>query len=215
VKRRGRPSRPFGEIVDAALELAEEVGVDAFSMRALAERLNTSTATLYRHVASKDDLMVHVVDRVIGEINLEAADGESASWQAYARRRLLGLYGALSARPKLLPLLAAEVPTGPNGLAVREAVISDLVGFGFAIDLAARAYTTLARYAIGFVIQQHAPGNSPSQEATQLRRYYRALDPERFPATRAAADALTGVPARDEFLEGLQFILDGIDRARP
>ena len=60
-------------------------------------------------------------------------------------------------------------------------------------------------------MQQHAPGAPTPAEASELRRYYRNLDSDRFPSTRAAAQALTGVSARDEFLEGLQFILDGIE----
>ena len=68
--RRGRPRRSFDEIVAAALELVDEVGVDIFHMRLLAERLNTSTATLYRHVTGKEELMVYVVDRLLEEREL-------------------------------------------------------------------------------------------------------------------------------------------------
>jgi AcrR family transcriptional regulator len=187
------------------------VGVDAFTMRALAEQLDTSTATLYRHVDSKDDLMVHVVDRVLGVISSTVEKDDAASWQQATRARLLELHEALSSRPKLLPLLAAEVPIGPNGLAAREAAITELVAYGFEIELAARVYTTLAHYTVGFAVQQHAPGAPTPAEATELRSYYRKLDAGRFPSTRAAAQALTGVSARDEFVEGLQFILDGIE----
>ena len=180
-------------------------------MRALAEQLDTSTATLYRHVDSKDDLMVHVVDKVLGVIASTDEKRDSASWQEASRARMVRLHEALSSRPKLLPLIAAEVPIGPNGLAAREAVITELIAYGFEIDLAARVYTTLAHYTVGFAVQQHAPGAPTRAEASELRRYYRNLDSDRFPSTRAAAQALTGVSARDEFLEGLQFILDGIE----
>jgi AcrR family transcriptional regulator len=50
-------------------------------MRALAEQLDTSTPTLYRHVDGKDDLMVHVVDKVLGVIAPTAEKQDSASWQ--------------------------------------------------------------------------------------------------------------------------------------
>src|ERR671931_603068 len=71
-RRRGRPPRSFERIVAAAAELVDEVGTSGFHMRLLAERLDTSTATLYRHVAGKEELMVYVVDRLFAE--LEAAD---------------------------------------------------------------------------------------------------------------------------------------------
>jgi hypothetical protein len=99
-------------------------------------------------------------------------------------------------------------------MAVRERMISTLMRFGFSARLAARAYTTLAHYVIGFAVQQHAPGSPGPEDAAALGDYYRKLDPELYPSTVAAADALTAVSLEDEFLEGLQFVLDGIDRAR-
>ena len=182
-------------------------------MRALAARLNTSTATLYRHVAGKDELMIHVVDRFLGEVHRRGPKRPARTWQDSARSRLMRLHEALAEHPNLLPLLIAEVPIGPNGLAIREAAIADLVRFGMPTDLAARAYTALAHYVIGFAMQQHAPGAPGPREAAVLRDYYSGLDPERFPSTVAAADALTSVPLADEFREGLQFIIDGIDCA--
>jgi hypothetical protein len=114
----------------------------------------------------------------------------------------------------MLPLLVAQVPIGPNALALRERTIAELVEHGFSLRLAARAYTTLAHYVIGFAVQQQAPGAPTPADAAALGTYYRGLDRERYGLTVAAADALTAVPAEDEFLEGLGFVLDGIDRAR-
>ena len=57
--------------MDAALEIVDEVGTDAFSMRLLADRLGSGTATLYRHLAGKDELMAYVVDRILGEVDVE------------------------------------------------------------------------------------------------------------------------------------------------
>jgi len=202
-------------MIAAASELIDERGAGAFSMRALAERLDTSTATLYRHVAGRDELIVYVVDRLLGELLEDTAEGRTPrTWQDAARRRLLLFHRALSEHPNLVALLASHVPIGPNGLAVREQTITELVGFGFPVELAARVYTTLGHYVIGFLVQQQAPDAPGPQQAAALRRYYRGLDPEQYPSTVAAAEALTTVPPEAEFLEGLQFILDGIDAAR-
>jgi AcrR family transcriptional regulator len=212
----GRQVAVDAEQPPALDELVDEVGVDVFHMRLLAERLNTSTATLYRHVAGKEELMVYVVDRLFAE--LEAADDHEESrprtWREAARRRSLQFHRALSEHPNMLPLLVTQVPIGPHGLAVRERSISTLVKFGFSPRLAARAYTALAHYVIGFAVQQHAPGAPGPEDAAALGEYYRGLDPELYPWTIAAADDLTAVSIEDEFLEGLQFVLDGIARAR-
>src|SRR3954462_13579489 len=65
---RGRPPRSFETHVSVAADLVDEFGVDGVNMRLLAERLETGTATLSRHVAGKDELMVYVLDSRMGEI---------------------------------------------------------------------------------------------------------------------------------------------------
>ena len=211
---RGRPRRSFERIVATAFDLADEVGTTAFSMRSLAERLDTSTATLYRHVAGKDELMAHVLDRVLGEIQPPHHLGKGGgTWQDEARHIALAFHRALSRHPNVLPLLVSQVPVGPNAMALRERTIATFVRSGFSVPLAARAYTTLAHYVIGFAVQEHARGAPGPREAGALRDYFRRLDADRYQFTIAAADDLTAVPLEDEFREGLDFILDGIDSA--
>ncbi len=187
-------------------------------MRLLAERLSTSTATLYRHVSGKEELLVHVVDHRLGELFRADAAPEpspSADWQQEARALALAFYRGVSSHPHLLPLLVTQIPLGPNGLRVRELILSRVVELGVAPQLAARAYTTIAHYVVGFALQQHAAGAPGPEDAPALVEYFRGLDPETYPHTIATAEALPGPAApEDEFLEGLQFILDGIEAAR-
>ena len=80
--RRERPARtPLTReaIVDAALRVVDREGADGLSMRRVAEELGTGPASLYWHVASKDELINLVVDRVVGEIELPPPDPER--WQ--------------------------------------------------------------------------------------------------------------------------------------
>ena len=81
--RRGRPPRSLETIVSVALEIIDEVGTDAFSMRLLADRLGSGTATLYRHLANKDELMAYVVDRILGEVAIETESDSlnDTTWQ--------------------------------------------------------------------------------------------------------------------------------------
>jgi len=184
-------------------------------MRELAKRLDTSTATLYRHVAGREELMAHVVDRRLGELRASATGAPRPEvWQEAVRRRFVLLHRALSEHPNLLPLLVSQVPIGPNGLAVREETITELVAFGFPVELAARVYTTLGHYVIGFLVQENASGSREPGQAAALGAYYRGLDPALYPSTVSAAEALTTVSSEEEFLEGLQFIIGGIGAAR-
>lgn len=212
--RRGRPRRSFDGIVEAALELIDEIGIDAFHMRLLAQRLNTSTATLYRHVSGKEELMVYVVDRLLADVEVSDDDSESPprTWREATRRTALRFHRTLSEHPNAIPLLVAQIPVGPNAMASRERSMATFVEFGFSPSLAARAYTTIAQFVIGFAVLE--PGSPDPVDAAALGGHYRHLDPNVYPHTVAVADALTSVPLEEEFLEGLQIILDGIDRAR-
>jgi tetracycline repressor-like protein len=80
---------------------------------------------------------------------------------------------------------------------------------GFAPAIAAHAYATLARYVLGFAIQQS--GASDIQRDAELADAFHQLDRSRFPATVAVADDLP-VPLSEEFAFGLQLIVAGLER---
>ena len=212
---RGRPPRPAAEIVGAALALIDETGEGTLSMRTLAERLGSGTATLYRHFASREELLAEVVDGVVGEALAAVAGSAGASgWRAATEAFAGALYEALARHPRTLPLLAAQVPTGPNALAARERAIATLTADGFPAPLAARAYTTLAGYVIGVALSQHAEGGTRPRRRSGLRALYGGLDPGVYPATVAAAAVLAATDPRAEFRFGLRLLLDGLEAER-
>lgn len=212
--RRGRPPVDNGKFIDTALKLIDEVGVQALTLRMLADALGSGTATLYRHFAGKDELLAHVVDRILGEVRPAPGELEGKSWREAVTAGAEAFYDTLRKHPNALPLLVARVPVGPNGLVNRERVIGLLLGFGFPVDLAARAFTAIGHYVVGFAIQQHGPGAALPEDQPELLDYYRSLDPVAYPATTAAAEELTSVPLREEFRFGLNLLLDGLERAR-
>jgi AcrR family transcriptional regulator len=184
-------------------------------MRLLADRLGSGTATLYRHLVSKDELMVYVVDRILGEVDIDSDDTlGSTTWLDATARGASAFYEVLKNHPNALPLLVSQVPVGPSALLNRERSVGVLLACGFPLDLAARAYTAVAHYVVGFALQQHVPAAPQREDAAKLRDFYRALDANSYPATVAAADELTSVPLDEEFRFGLQLVLDGIELAR-
>ena len=182
-------------------------------MRLLADRLGSGTATLYRHLASKDELMAYVVDRILGEVDIETdADTLSTTtWQEATARGASAFYEVLKNHPNALPLLVAQVPVGPNALAHRERSVAVLLACGFPLDLAARAYTAVAHYVVGFTLQQHTQGAPGQEDATTLRDFYRSLPAEQYPDLVELADELTSRTATEEFEFGLACLLDGVE----
>ncbi|MFJ1649548.1 TetR/AcrR family transcriptional regulator [Streptomyces sp. NPDC088258] len=202
-----------GRIIDTALKLIDEVGIQALTLRMLADALNSGTATLYRHFKGKDELLALVADRVLGEVSVRPEELEGLSWREAATVSAEAFYGTLRRHPHALPLLAAQVPVGPNGLRGRERLITLFLSHGFSVGLAARAFTAIGHYVIGFAIQQHGPGTPGPDDHVHLRNYYNSLDPEVYPSTTAASRSLTSVPAHEEFRFGLDLLLDGLERA--
>ncbi|WP_327180728.1 TetR/AcrR family transcriptional regulator [Streptomyces sp. NBC_01334] len=202
-----------GLIVETALRLIDEVGIQALTLRMLADALNSGTATLYRHFNGKDELLALVADRILGEVQVPPEKLDGLPWREAVAVAADTLYGTLRRHPNAVSLLAAQVPVGPNGLRGRERLIALFLSHGFPVDLAARAFTAIGHYVIGFAIQQHGPGTPRPEDQVQLRGYYHSLDPAAFPATTAAADELTSVPLQDEFRFGLDLLLDGLERA--
>ena len=200
---------PIERVIEAAVELVDEVGPDNFSMRQLAQRLRSSTATLYRHFAGKDEILVHVVDHVLGEVGRHLPDlADTSTWQEQLVASADALFRTLQEHPKVAPLFAHHIPLGPSGLAGREAVIGILLAGGFPPEIAARAYTAVGHYVIGFAIQLGADGTSGPGDR-DVREIYRSLDPARYPATVSSAPFLPS-SLDDEFRFGLQLIVDGL-----
>src|ERR1700726_353257 len=87
---RTRLSRPL--VLDVAVALADDHGLERFSMRRLAQELGVVPMALYKHVANKDELLDGMVDIVFGEIDLAARDLE---WRSAMRSRALSMREAL------------------------------------------------------------------------------------------------------------------------
>ncbi|CAM2748443.1 TetR/AcrR family transcriptional regulator [Mycobacterium intermedium] len=193
-------------IVAAALELVDDQGADALSMRSLAQRLGSGTATLYRHFASREEVVAMVVDRMLGEVDLDATAVAALPWQQACASFAEKMFDALSRHGNVAPLLVGHVPVGPHATALRELMLSVLLDHGFPTATAARVYATLSRYVLGFAIQR--AGESHEAEAASV---FRDLDPADLPATAAVAGDLP-VPLEEEFAFGLRLIVAGLER---
>jgi AcrR family transcriptional regulator len=207
----GRPPLGLRRIIAVAIEILDDEGADALSMRSLATRLGSSTATLYRHVDSKDEILAYIADCIIGQANLEGAP--RPAWQLACRAGARALYSTLTQHPNAIPLFVKQVPAGPNALAARENGITVLLAAGFPPRLAARGYTALAHFVIGFAIQQPLDETGNRERLGRLRAYYRSLDSRTYPATTIVADLLPGATIDEEFDFGLNLIIDGLENA--
>jgi TetR/AcrR family transcriptional regulator, tetracycline repressor protein len=205
----GRPAVPADKIVAAALQIVDEEGADALSMRTLAQRLDSGTATLYRHFANRAEVIAQVVDLVFGAVEFDVQRLERMSWQQAIKAAAQVLFDALRRHRNVAPLLVEQLPIGPNAMAQRERFIELLLDNGFPPALAARSYATVARYVLGFAIQLTGHATAGELDDARLSAEFHGLDPDLFPATTTVADHLP-VPLEVEFAFGLELIVSGL-----
>lgn len=180
-------------------------------MRTLAQRLESSTATLYRHFANRAELATHVADRVFGEVDLDLEALASMGWEKACRTVAHSMFDVLGRHHKVAALLVSHAPIGPHALRLRERCLAVLLDSGFPPHTAARAYAALARFVLGFAIQ--LTGTTDASEEQRLAAVFRDLSATDFPATHAVAESLP-VPLEEEFAFGLDLLVDGLRQAR-
>ncbi|MFG3719239.1 TetR/AcrR family transcriptional regulator [Streptomyces massasporeus] len=204
---------PLERIVATAQLIVDEEGSDALSMRTLAQRLGSGTATLYRHFDNRAALVAHVVDRMFGAVELNGDELLAMGWEQALRTVAHTMFDALARHRNAARLLVEQIPVGPNAMALRERCVAVLLGSGFPPRVAAYAYATLSRYVLGFAVQASGHGGAGQPDDAQTTAVFQSADPHLFPATAAVAGSMP-VPIEDEFSFGLELLLGGLARLR-
>ena len=213
--KRRAPSAPLGRerIVAAAVELADAGGFDSLSMRNLAEELGAGTMALYRHVANKEDLLDHMVDLVFSEMYPPAIRG---AWKRELRERGISARAALQRHPWAVGLMESRMQPGPASAKHHNATMGCLREAGFPFRDAVHAYSLLDSYTYGFALQEQTiPFETPEGSADMATTTVgdRGAD---YPylAEVVVELAKQGYDYTEEFVFGLDFILDGLERLR-
>jgi len=197
------------------MDLADDEGIAALSMRKLGRRLGVEAMSLYNHVGSKDALLDGLVDLLVGEID---PPGEDEGWRAGMRRRAVSAREAFQRHPWGIGLMESRRNPGPAAIRYYDAVLGSLRRGGFSVALAAHAFSVLDSYIYGFALQEITLPFSGSDELAQVAGGITAnLPADTFPhlTEMIVEHALKpGYDYADEFEFGLDLILDGLERLR-
>ncbi len=202
-----RPARLSRDlIVETALDLVEERGVEGLTMRALARALGADPMAVYRHVRDKEELLGALCDAVIAELDPLDPAGR---WRPQLAGLADRLRERLVARPSLAPVLAGA-PVTPAALAVTEQALELLTRDGVPAAVAARGFGTLFSYVLGFAAAEAAlPGAAADREGLRAGALHHLGDPVAPPPHLDAALELLEQPG--DFAFGVELILDGIE----
>lgn len=160
--RRSRPGRGLSldRIVTTTLELVDQEGIGAATMRAVSERLGVRSMSLYRYVQDRDELFDAVVERIVNELadDPEVQMRPVEGWRPYLTAMAHGVRRYALAHPHAFPLVATRSPTAPwiippiRSLRWVEAMLSGLLGEGFSDEQVLFTYRTFNGFLLGHLL---------------------------------------------------------------
>jgi AcrR family transcriptional regulator len=207
-------------IVDAALKVLDEEGLDAMTMRRVAHELDTGAASLYAHVADKDQLIELVVERVIGDVELPGPP-DPKHWRDQVKQLGRAMRAVMASHADIARATFARIPLGPNALRGSESLVGILTAAGLPDQVVAYAADLLPLYVMAIAYEESLYSQqdlSPEQFSAyieQMRDYFAALPADQFPNLKALAGPLTAGSEGDERFEfGLEVLVRGLDAMR-
>ena len=156
-----RPALTRDRVLEGALALADEIGMERFTIRRLAERLGTKPMSIYHHVPSKEEIIDGMVDRVFAEIALPP---EELEWQEALRMRCDSARDVLRRHPWAPPLMESRTRPGPASLRHHDAMLATLRRGGLSWEVTAHGYAILDSFVYGFALEEASlPGGGGSE----------------------------------------------------
>ncbi|MEV6580057.1 TetR/AcrR family transcriptional regulator [Streptomyces sp. NPDC051582] len=205
---RGRPPRlDQARTVEAALVLLDEAGLDALTMRRLADAVGVQAGALYRHFATKQDLLTAMAERMLAGCSTPPPDPD---WSGRLTTLARAVRTALLAHRDGARVYAGTHSTGANTLGFAETLVGVLREAGFGPAEAARTALTVIHYTVGHTLEEQAarrPGDQGPADPDRLRE---AVAEARYPYLTAALPVFTSTDFTAQFEFGLGLLIQGL-----
>jgi AcrR family transcriptional regulator len=197
-------------IVDAAIAYADVRGAEALTMRRVAEEIGCGVMSLYTHVANKDAMLVEMVDRIVGEIELPVDGGD---WKASLRANAVSANIVLLRHPWAVGEWTRRMP-GPLRTQYMEALLRVLTEGGLPPELVYRGYHAVTMHIVGFTQQQIAYQSVLDGSLPELAKGFLDSLAGDFPYLAVhVGEHLDCTHDEDEFGRVFDLILDGLELA--
>ncbi|MFJ8334781.1 TetR/AcrR family transcriptional regulator [Streptomyces sp. NPDC094437] len=209
---RGRPARlDRARTVRTALGLLDESGLDALTMRRLADAMGVQAGALYRYFATKQDLLAAMSERMAEGLAGVPGGGDWSDETACLAR---ALRSALLAHRDGARVFAGTHSTGPNTLGFADRLVGVLRAAGFGDDEAARALYAVANFTVGHTLEEQAvlrPEGAGLAALGSLRDVVaQGADAGEYPHLIASLPVLASTDLTAHFEFGLRLLLDGL-----
>jgi TetR/AcrR family transcriptional regulator, tetracycline repressor protein len=203
------PPLDIARIVEAALQLLDEVGLDGLSMRHLAQRLGIQAPSLYWYVRDKHELLGLLGDAISAEFRPPAAD---LPWRARLEALAWEYRRVLRAHRDAPRVLALTLPSGPNRLRLVDSALEALLDAGFEGLEASRAGRLLVDYATGFVQDESDTSQQVARQDDESGAPLPGVSAEAYPSIARLAPYLMDLDGDARYAFGMAVLLDGLER---
>ncbi|MEU4098148.1 TetR/AcrR family transcriptional regulator [Streptomyces sp. NPDC026673] len=219
-ERKKAPRRSLSReaIVTTALHVVDTEGLDALSMRRVAQELDTGAASLYAHVANKEELLELLLDRIQADVTRPEPDPrrwqEQIKEMARQGRRVL-----VTHRDLARAAIGQGIPFGPNALLNAEAMLAIFKAGGLSDRVCAYGVDALALFVTATAVEESLRGQgfgetgvTLDEQIARIREYFGSLPPDRFPHITGMVDALMRDEGDERFEFGLDLLVSGLAR---
>ncbi len=204
-------------MVDRALAIADAEGLDAVSIRRMAQEFDVTPMALYWHFKNRDEMRAALGDRIIDTV---VAPDDTASAHEFIRRALSALIDAMRRHPAAAELVPARILQCDKGRILTERVLARLIADGYPPAAAATVARGALQAAVTLVVS--VPGAEltiPEEQRDEMRRHkladLLALPDDRFPILKSLAPTMLRCDDQDEyFATGVDLFIDGVTGMR-
>lgn len=202
-----RPSKGITreQVISTALQISDEQGLDAVSMRSVAANLSVTPMALYARVSGKEDLLDGLAEALLADIDLPDDD---LPWDE--RLRCLARAARATGRrhPAALLLLLQRPVVAPQGHKVTEALFSTLRDAGLNDEQVLQYEQLVSTWLLGFGASEVS--GRFTDRSVPVERRLAALPPDEFPEHHRLGDALRHRDWDDEFTRSLEALITAI-----
>lgn len=198
------------QVVEAALALADQEGIEALSMQNLARRLECGVMTIYGYIDSKEDLLDAIAQRGLRDLRLarplpSELEAILVSWGRALRLTLIE-------HPSLPMIFLSQPVVGPGIFRGVEALVGRLRWAGMPPSAGVHAIYAVLTYTTGFVAWEIPRTRRQPQAAyaASWRREFAGLPPADFPLAGGVLDELGQVAGEGQFELGLAALAAGL-----
>jgi AcrR family transcriptional regulator len=201
-------------ILHAALDLADEGGIESLTMRKLGQALGFEAMSLYHHVADKDDVLDGVLDLVLAKGEPPSPTGD---WDDAIRASAVSVHKALRRHPWSCTLLMSPGRVRPARLRYMDLLLGRLREAGFSAETTFHAYHVLDGHIFGFSLWETSHTYTAEEISKFTAKFAQTITADAYPYLHEHAQQHFGEGPEHEvsaFEFGLDLILDGLKKLR-